>query len=186
MGKNRDIISLNRRAWNKVADTYNGRSYTIVGDLFTEFLNSVIPAGRVLDVGSGTGEPYARMLVDAGFDVLGIDVAPRMVEIARERVSEAEFIELSMTDMEFLEEFDGVIAVFTLLLLDPPRFPDVAGRVKNSLKRDGMFLPQNLPICYPKRWNEPRRHSQKVVNLGKYKCLKNITGMLKRSLWVIQ
>jgi len=139
MGEKRDVVSLNRRAWDRVADTYDGRVKVIVGGLFSEFMGSVPPGGRVLDVGSGTGEPYARKLVDGGFDVLGIDVAPRMVEIARERVPGAEFLELSMTDMEFREEFDGALAVFTMLLLDPPRFRDAARRIRDSLKRGGVF-----------------------------------------------
>ncbi|UCH57603.1 MAG: class I SAM-dependent methyltransferase [Candidatus Bathyarchaeota archaeon] len=139
MREERDIVSLNRQAWDRVADTYDGRSKVIVGGLFSEFLDSVTPGGRVLDVGSGTGEPYARTLVENGFDVLGIDVAPRMVEIARGRVPEAEFVELSMTEMEFRGEFDGVLAVFTMLLLDPPRFWDVSRRVAESLREGGVF-----------------------------------------------
>ena len=102
-------------------------------------MGSVPEGGRVLDVGSGTGEPYARMLVDAGFDVLGIDIAPRMVEIAKERVPEAEFMELSMTEMEFRDEFDGILAVFTMLLLDPPRFKEVSQKIAESLRKGGVF-----------------------------------------------
>jgi SAM-dependent methyltransferase len=146
LGKKRDIVSLNQRAWDRVADTYDGRSKVILGTLFSEFMDSVTPGGRILDVGSGTGEPYARMLVDCGFDVLGIDIATRMVEIARGRVPEGEFVELSMTEMEFRDEFDGVIAVFTLLLLDPPRFRDVARRITDSLRKDGvLYLVLNEP-----------------------------------------
>lgn len=118
---------------------YDGRSKVIVWTLFETFMGSTPEGGQVLDVGSGTGEPYARMLVDAGFDVLGIDIAPQMVEIAMGRVPEAEFVELSMTDMEFKEEFDGALAVFTMLLLDPPRFREVARNISESLRKDGVF-----------------------------------------------
>jgi SAM-dependent methyltransferase len=139
LGEKRDIVALNRRAWDRVADTYDGRAKVIVGGLFGEFMDSVAPGSRVLDVGSGTGEPYARKLADGGFEVLGIDVAPRMVEIARGRVPEAEFVELSMTELEFRDEFDGALAVFTMLLLDPPRFRDAARRIRDSLRRGGLF-----------------------------------------------
>jgi SAM-dependent methyltransferase len=102
-------------------------------------MRSIPEGSRILDVGSGTGKPYARMLVAAGFDVLGIDIASRMVKIAKENVPEAEFVELSMTDMEFKDEFQGVIAVFTMLLLDPPRFRKVSQKIYDSLRKDGVF-----------------------------------------------
>lgn len=122
-----------------MAEKYDGRHKVIVGALFETFMRYIPEEGRVLDVGSGTGEPYAKMLVDAGFDVLGIDIASRMVKIAKGKVPEAEFIKLSMTDMAFKDEFDGIIAVFTMLLLDPPRFREVAQKIYNSLRKGGAF-----------------------------------------------
>jgi len=43
-----------------------------------------VAPGRALDIGAGTGT-NARWLAERGFDVLGVDIAPRAVEIARER-----------------------------------------------------------------------------------------------------
>ena len=50
-----------------------------------------IGKGRVIDVGCGSGV-WARMLIDAGFDVVGIDISPAMLSLARKRVPEARFI----------------------------------------------------------------------------------------------
>jgi SAM-dependent methyltransferase len=49
-----------------------------------------ITAGRVVDLGCGSGI-WARQLVDAGFEVTGVDLSPAMIEIARRQVPEAEF-----------------------------------------------------------------------------------------------
>ncbi len=49
-----------------------------------------IASGRVVDLGCGSGI-WARKLVDAGYAVVGVDISPAMVEIARGRVPEAEF-----------------------------------------------------------------------------------------------
>src|SRR5262245_24727444 len=46
--------------------------------------------GRVIDLGCGSGI-LSRAIADAGFDVLGIDLSPAMVALARERVPAGEF-----------------------------------------------------------------------------------------------
>lgn len=43
-----------------------------------------LPPGRALEIGCGTGT-NARYLAGAGWDVTAIDVAPRAIELARER-----------------------------------------------------------------------------------------------------
>jgi SAM-dependent methyltransferase len=50
---------------------------------------SIVP-GRALDVGCGTGT-HARWLASRGFDVLGVDVAPRAIEIARDKATAESF-----------------------------------------------------------------------------------------------
>jgi SAM-dependent methyltransferase len=49
-----------------------------------------ITAGLVIDLGCGTGI-WARELVRAGFAVLGIDISPSMIALARKRVPAAKF-----------------------------------------------------------------------------------------------
>ena len=117
-----DVVDMNRRAWERVADQYDARERVIVGALFGDFMASLPDGGRVLDVGSGTGLPYAGALVEGGFDVLGVDVSSRMVKLARGHVPGACFVEMSMTEMAYEEEFEGVLAVYSMLLLDPPLF----------------------------------------------------------------
>lgn len=46
--------------------------------------------GLVVELGCGSGV-LARQLVDAGYDVLGVDLSPAMIELAQQRVPEAEF-----------------------------------------------------------------------------------------------
>jgi SAM-dependent methyltransferase len=56
-----------------------------------------ISSGLVIDLGCGGGL-WARRLVDAGYRVLGIDVSPHMIAIARKRVPEATFRRTSFLD----------------------------------------------------------------------------------------
>ena len=51
---------------------------------------SQIRDGLVVDLGCGSGL-WAEKLVQAGYQVLGIDISEAMIDIARSRVPEAEF-----------------------------------------------------------------------------------------------
>ncbi len=49
-----------------------------------------IRKGLIVDLGCGSGI-WARKLVDSGYQVLGADISPAMIELARQRVPEARF-----------------------------------------------------------------------------------------------
>lgn len=54
------------------------------------FGKSGFTSGRIVDLGCGSGI-WARELVNSGFELVGVDISPAMIEIARRRVPEAEF-----------------------------------------------------------------------------------------------
>ena len=59
-------------------------------------------SGLVVELACGGGIS-SRMIVDGGFDVLGYDMSPDMIELARERVPEARFEVASLYDAELPE-----------------------------------------------------------------------------------
>jgi SAM-dependent methyltransferase len=54
------------------------------------FRQHSITEGRVVDLGCGSGI-WAKELTDSGYEVVGVDISPAMIELARQRVPEAEF-----------------------------------------------------------------------------------------------
>lgn len=75
---------------------------------------SLCPSGNpVVDLGCGTGR-FARLLVDQGFDVSGMDFSPRAVEEARTYVPEAVFAVMDLRDFRVNDEIEGG-TVFTCL-----------------------------------------------------------------------
>ncbi len=146
MNEKLDIISLNEKAWNRIADKYEKANYGKINPIFEFFYKNLPKSGLILDVGSGTGVPHAKLLVEKGFIVLGIDISPKMIQIAEKNVPRAQFLELSMTDLNYENKFDGALSSFSMLLLDPPRFKDVARRIACSLKKKGLlYLALNEP-----------------------------------------
>jgi len=137
----RDILDLNKKAWDNLAERYDERSGALkdFSDVFISFMGKLPENGRVLDLGCGTGLPYSRHLVGNGFEVLGVDLSEEMVKVATRNVPGAKFVQRSMSEIGYSEEFDGVISSFSMLLLSPDLFKDTASRIYSALVDEGYF-----------------------------------------------
>ncbi|HEX6135397.1 MAG TPA: class I SAM-dependent methyltransferase [Longimicrobiales bacterium] len=82
------------------------------------FLEHVRPAGTVLDLGCGMGDPIARYLLDRGYHVLGVDTSATLVEMARTRLPGAEWLVADMRRLHLDRRFDGIIAWDSFFHLD--------------------------------------------------------------------
>src|SRR5262245_5887071 len=88
-------------AYSRLADAFAARIDTKAHNAFYDrpAVLSLLPdvkGRRVLDAGSGPGV-YAEWLVEHGAEVVGLDVCPRMVELARLRLgSKATFFEADL------------------------------------------------------------------------------------------
>src|SRR5207245_733144 len=58
--------------------------------LLNLFRQHGITEGVVVDLGCGSGI-WARALADSGYKVVGVDISPAMIELARQRVPETTF-----------------------------------------------------------------------------------------------
>lgn len=99
------------------------------------------PGSLVLDLGCGTGLPTARQLVDAGHRVVGTDLSPGMLKLARENVPGADFHRIDIADMERqdLGPFDGTAAFFSLLMLPQPEIPYALRMLHGQLREGGLL-----------------------------------------------
>ncbi|GAB7031302.1 class I SAM-dependent methyltransferase [Streptomyces sp. NPDC021749] len=110
-----------------------------------DWLAGALPTGaRVLDVGSGTGLPTARQLSQAGHRVVGIDLSPSMVKLARDNAPGAEFHRLDIADLRGGRlggpgSFDGVAAYFSLLMLPRAEIPYALGLLHDLLRPGGLM-----------------------------------------------
>ncbi|ACY17354.1 class I SAM-dependent methyltransferase [Haliangium ochraceum] len=106
------------------------------------WLRDRLPEGAsVLDLGAGTGAPTAAMLSAAGHRVVGIDISPEMVRIAREQVPAATFHVMSMSELQLGEaRFDAVTAFFSLLMLRRADIERVLSEMAERVRPGGYAL----------------------------------------------
>jgi SAM-dependent methyltransferase len=115
------------------------REFAVVLELFGKLLGG---RGRLLDVGCGPGWT-SLFLARAGYDVVGVDISERMIEIARERsIQENTPAEFLVGDMEDLDpgcsDFDG--ALFFDCLHHCPAYSTALKRVCDLLRHGGHVL----------------------------------------------
>lgn len=113
----------------------------------------------VLDVACGTGGPTLE-LARRGFRVVGVDVSPAMVEIARRKAAEAgvdaRFEVVDMRELEYEEEFDAATCFFTSInynVTDGDLERTLRG-VYRALRRGGVFLADAPNPLRARRWLE--------------------------------
>jgi SAM-dependent methyltransferase len=99
-------------------------------------------AGRLLDVGCGTGNSFLPML-ERGWQVTACDVSAAMVELAREKAgSRAELSVADMRELPVLGEFDLVWALDDAVnyLLSGEELEAALSGMRANLAPDGLLL----------------------------------------------
>lgn len=119
---------------------------------------SGITSGLVVDLGCGSGI-WARELSQAGYDLVGIDISPAMIDIARKRVPRGVFHAESLLKVS-LPQCDAVTSLGECLnyLFDERNsigeLRKLFRRVYAALKPGGLFV---FDIAEPGRGKGPRQ-----------------------------
>lgn len=96
---------------------------------------------RVLNVGSGTGVPVARFLVQGGIEVVGLDISKAMVSTAQKNVPTATFHEMNMMAIDLPpESFDGLISCYAIFHAPRERHADIFRSFYSVIKLGGIML----------------------------------------------
>lgn len=104
-----------------------------------------IESGIVLDLGCGTGS-MTRILAAKGYDMIGVDYSPQMLQIAMEKESECDTsILYLLQDMREFELYGTVAAVVSVCdsvnyITDKPDLTKVFSLVNNYLDPGGIFI----------------------------------------------
>lgn len=142
------------------------------------------PGERVLDIGTGTGIAAAAARGDRR-EVVGVDAAPGMLEIARREVPGVRFEEMDFAALRFADRsFDVVIAAHSLLfasdqaavLAEWLRVTRPGGRLSLSVPGPQDLTPSAIYAAIYERYGIDTR--------GRYPTLGSLAAVAEAAGWV--
>ncbi|RLQ95245.1 class I SAM-dependent methyltransferase [Falsibacillus albus] len=157
-------------AWNDKADLWNSNSVEMWNagsrkDIIPFFKEFVPEEGHIGDLGCGDG--YGSYLLSQnGYRVTGMDLSPRMIELANQNQSENErlsFIQGDLTNPPFKEaQLDGIMAINSLEWTKDPL--SVLKEIHRITKPESYALFGILgPTAHPRKNSFGRLRGEKVI-----------------------
>ena len=144
-------LSATRAAYDATADSYVQAIGTVISaaveapldrallEAFVEHVTQA-PEGRVADVGCGPGR-VAALLADCGLEVMGVDVSPAMLAIARNAHPGIPFEEGSLTTLPLPSaSLIGVVCWYSIIHTPPEQLDDAFTELARVLHPEGHLL----------------------------------------------
>ncbi|MEI7845114.1 MAG: methyltransferase domain-containing protein [Chloroflexota bacterium] len=147
--KNLPLIDLDRicdivaKTYDNITDIYalNHFGDQILAEPQEIFVQNLrrLAKRRVLCIGTGPGSEIS-FFKSRGFQVCGIDASEKMIQMASSRVQGAEFRQMRMQNLEFLDdEFDAIWSARTLIHIPKEFVVDMLVSWKRVLKPGGLI-----------------------------------------------
>jgi predicted TPR repeat methyltransferase len=117
------------------------RNRSEVSRLIVALAEELLPNGRILDLGCGSGIPIAIYLQKYGWSITGVDISARMIELARENLGDrATLIQADITEFDSTEEFHGIVAWDSLFHVPMTQQRATLEKIMRLLAKGGWFL----------------------------------------------
>jgi SAM-dependent methyltransferase len=141
-----DIAQTIRENYDRLADEYARKLFDelqhkpLDRELLDRFASHISEGGEVCDMGCGPGH-VSRYLHDAGATVFGLDLSPRMVEIARQLNPDLSFLVGNMMDLDLPDVLlAGIAAFYAIVNIPKESLPLVFREMERVLQPGGLIL----------------------------------------------
>jgi len=138
-----------------------------------EFVDSILQKYQIkefLEIGCGSGH-LARILFGKGYKISGVDRYEEMLQIARKRLPEVEFIQQDIRKLKLDRKFDAIIAMgrmFTYMTTNKDVEQSISS-VARCLNPNGIFLFDNFSAPHFVKNFKENQEKIHAVDLGSRK-----------------
>lgn len=187
MDRNSETVS----SFNKHATAYNERygNLDLYNDTY-ELFSSLFPArnSTVLDVGCGPGI-ITKYLLQRRPDlkVMGVDLAPNMIELAKQNNPTAEFLVMDCREISKLyNKFDAIICGFTIPYLSKDETAQLISDCAERLNPGGLFYFSLIDGKYEDSDYQYASNQQDRAFVYYYNSVKIMSMLAKDNLKIVQ
>lgn len=130
------------KGYDKIARKYHEKRNKLDRRNELEQFASMLPKNaKILDAGCGSGVPVSKFLSDKGFEVTGVDISERMINLAKESVPKATFIKKDITRMKFPKDsFGGLVAFYSIIHIPREKHANLYKKFHEILKPESVML----------------------------------------------
>ncbi|CAG8087324.1 unnamed protein product [Penicillium olsonii] len=138
-----------KKAYDDIAYTYldwTQPSHATRLAYLENMLQSLEPSSKsILELGCGAGVPCTQLLASRGYHVTANDISESQIALARERLpSSVDLLQGDMMGLEFGQQFDAVLAMYSIFHLPRDEQTIILRRIFEWLKPGGRLL-ANFP-----------------------------------------
>jgi ubiquinone/menaquinone biosynthesis C-methylase UbiE len=129
-----DIIAERYVEWSRHTRVEERERYTSL------VVNRLPQGAHVLDLGCGMGIPTTATLAQH-FTVTGVDISAHQIELARQKVPQATFIQADISQLDFPpHSFDAIVAFYSLFCLPRAELFPLLQKIASWLRPEGLFV----------------------------------------------
>ncbi len=143
MNNFKDIINVNRNAYNRLASEFNSRENDLVDykNKLRTYISQFVKANQsVLEIEPGTGH-LLYILEELGCRTTAIELSEKMCELAKRNSPKTIILNQDIFTVHFYEQQFDVICAFALIHTIPAKEAiNFMQKVKCWLKTDGFFI----------------------------------------------
>lgn len=130
--------------WNKVASLYQDKfmELTLYNETYDFICNAVNkPNSKIIEIGCGPGNITKYLLSKRpDFDIFGIDIAPKMIELAKKNNPTASFAVLDIRKINQIKtKYDAIVCGFCLPYLSHSDSIKMINDCYNLLNENGLI-----------------------------------------------
>ncbi len=141
------------RSYDQIADVWNGKTFNrrngitaheralaFIDDSRGDHGDLVGKPRRAIDLGCGCSGRFVDLLLARGFDVEGLDVSARMIELARARHPDVTFHHADICEWVFPHSYDFITGWDSLWHLPLAQQEPVMRKILAALTPGGVFI----------------------------------------------
>ncbi len=131
-----------REGYNEAAYSYSKTRNQFSNLKYLKKLASLLkPNSTIFDIGCGAGLPVTKYFVDLEHTVLGIDVSPIQIELARKNIPQASFDVKDMSELKKSRyKVDAVVSFYAIFHIPREEHEELFKKINSFLPEGGLLL----------------------------------------------